>query len=111
MYCNNCWSRSKDLVRKAVSEIAPHVLAIQADFRASGDRLLDSDQTQKRHNHTRNCVNSILQAPHRQKHEEELLECQEKDTQVNKRTAELYSEQRDTDITELVVIDETQCEK
>ena len=41
----------------------------------------------------------------------ELLQYQEKDTDVDERTAELYSKQGNTDVIELEVIDEmTQCE-
>ena len=45
-------------------EVAPYTPAIQADFRASGDRLLDPHQ-QTRLDLIRSCVNSILQARHR----------------------------------------------
>ena len=46
-------------------EFAPHEPAIQADFRASDDRLLSHDQHQMSLNLIRKCVNSILQALHR----------------------------------------------
>ena len=79
MYCKSRWTRSE---------------AIQADFRASGDRLLDPDQQQKRLDLIRNLVDSILQTPQRKELEEELLQYQEKGTEVKARTAELYSEQK-----------------
>ena len=76
-----------------------------------GERLLHPDQKPKTLDLIRNFVDSILQAPNRKELEENLLQCQSKDTEVNERTAELYSKQRNTDITELVVIHETtQCE-
>ena len=71
---------------------------IQADFRASGDRLFDSGQQQKRLNHIRNCVHFISQAPHRKKHEKEPLQYPEKGTEVDARAAALYRTQGDTDI-------------
>ena len=37
-------------------EVAPHAPATQADVRASGDRLLDQNQQQKRLDLNRNCV-------------------------------------------------------
>ena len=99
-------------MRERPLEVAPHAPAIQADFRASGDRLQDQDQQQKRIDLIRKCVNSILQSPHRRKFKEELLQCQRKDTEVNERTAELHSKQGDIGTTELVVIDETtQCDE
>ena len=43
--------------------------------------------------------------------EDDLLQCPRKDTDVNERTAELYSKQGNKDVTELAVFDETtQCE-
>ena len=61
---------------------------------------------------SRNCVNSIFQGPHRKEFEKQLLQFQEKGTEVDARTAEVYSEQGSTDISEHEVIDETtQCEK
>ena len=42
----------------------------------------------------------------REKLEEELLQYQEKGTEANARTAELYSKQENTDFSEVVVIDE-----
>ena len=53
---------SDDLVERLL-EVAPHTLAIQADVRASGDRLFDQDQQQKRLDLIRNGVDSILQSP------------------------------------------------
>ena len=91
MCCKSRWTRSE---------------AIQADFRASGDWLLDPDQQQKRLDLIRNLVNSILQTPHRKELEEELLQYQEKGTEVKARTAELHSEQKNTDLSEIRVIDE-----
>ena len=78
-----------------------------SDVRASGGRLLDPDQTPKRLGLISNCVNCIVQAPHTKELEEYLLQCQRKDAEVNERTADLYSKQGHTDITELAVIDET----
>ena len=75
-----------------IKEDAPHAPAMQADFRASGDRLLDMDQKHKSLDLIRkNGVNFILQVPHRKELEEEPLECQEKGAEVNTRTAKLYS--------------------
>ena len=42
------------------SQVAWHAQAIQGDFRASGDRLLDQDQHQKRLDIMGGCVNSIF---------------------------------------------------
>ena len=80
-------------------------------FRASGDLLLDPDQQQKRLGIKGNCVHSISTKHLTEKElEGELNQCQEKDTEVNVRTAESYSEQGNTGLTELTVIDEmTQC--
>ena len=47
----------------------------------------------------------ILQTPHRKEHEEELIQYQVKGTEVKARTGELYSEQGNTDLSELTVID------
>ena len=60
----------------------------------------------------RSCVNSILNPLlHRNEIEEELLQYQGKRTEVNARTAEMLSEQGNSDLTELVVIGvTTQCE-
>ena len=56
------------------------------------------------------CVDCILQSPNRDELTKELVQYQEIDTEVHKRTAELYSEQGHTDITEIMIIDETtQC--
>ena len=53
-----------------------------------------------------------FKSPHRKELEEELRKYQVKGTEVDERAADLYSKQGLTDITELVVIDETtQCEK
>ena len=53
-----------------------------------------------------------MQSPNNGGLTREMLRSQEKGTEVDKRTAALYSEQGNLDITELVVIDETtQCEK
>ena len=54
-----------------------------------------------------NLVNSMFEALHIKEVEEELLQHQEQGTEVDARTAELHSKQGNTDITELVVIDET----
>ena len=45
------------------SEVAPHAPAIQADVRASGDRLLDQDQQQKVLDLMESCFNFMLQSP------------------------------------------------
>ena len=83
----------------------------QADFCASGDRLLDRDQQQKRLDLPKNCVSSILQAPQREELDEQLFQNQDKRTKVDARTAEKNSKQGNIDTTELAVIDETtQCE-
>ena len=81
--------------------------ALQEDVQVSSDRLLDPDQQQKRLDFIRNRVNSIAKVPHKKELEEELLQCHEKGTEVNAPTAELYREQRHTDLTELVVILQT----
>ena len=80
-------------------KVEPHAPAIQADFRASGDRLLDPDQQQKRLDLIRNCVNSILQLPHRKMFEEILRQYQEKYGGGLTHSGVVH-----TDITELVVI-------
>ena len=80
---------------------------MQADFRASGDRLLDLDQKHKSLDLiSKNWVNFILQVHHRKGLEEEPLECQEKDAEVNTRTAMLCSAQGNSDLSELMAIDE-----
>ena len=59
---------------------------------------------------TRKCVNFISQSPTKDEITNELLQFQEKGTEVDERTAELYSLQGNIDITEVVVVDEmTQC--
>ena len=62
--------------------------AIQADFRASGDRLLDQDQRQKRLNPMRTCVNFIfLQSPNKDELTKDLHLYQQTGTEVDERTA------------------------
>ena len=69
--------------------------------------MLDPEQQQKR---LLTCGNSILQGTHRKELEEELVQCQGQSTEVNARTAELYSEQGNSHVTEHMVIDEIiQC--
>ena len=54
----------------------------------------------------------LLQTPYRNELENKQVQYQEEGTEVDARTAELYSKQGNIDITEFVVIDETkQCEK
>ena len=59
------------------SETTPHALSIHAEFRASGDRLLDQDQQQERLDLTESCVNSILQSHHKDELGEEVLQYQQ----------------------------------
>ena len=70
-------------------EVAPDAPALQEDFWASGDRLLDTDQKQRRPDLFRNCVDSILQAPNEDELEKELLQYQQQGTETGQRTAEL----------------------
>ena len=57
------------------------------------------------------CVIFIVQSPNKDELTKELLQYQEEGTGVDERTAELYSEQGNDDITELVICEETtQCE-
>ena len=57
-------------------------------------------------------VDSTLKALHRKEVEKEPFLCQGTGTEVDARTAELYSREGNTDITELMVIDETtQCDE
>ena len=65
------------------SDVAPHAPAIQTDVRASGARLLDQDQQQKStrsHQELR---------PNKDELTKELLQYQEKSTEVDERRAEL----------------------
>ena len=71
---------------------------------ASVGRLLDQDQQLKRFHVVRNDVNSIGKDPRRQELEEGLFQYQEEGTEVDERTAELYSKQGNADIDET-----TQC--
>ena len=91
-------------------KVTPNDPTIQADFRALGDRLLDQDQQQKRVDLIRICVNIALHSPN----DEPTtggIQHQAKGTEVGRRTADLYRKQGNTDITELVVINEmSQCE-
>ena len=93
--------------------LAQHAPAIQADVRALGAQIaLTQIIDKKGFDLIKKCVDSILQAPHRKELEDELLRYQKRSTEVDARTAELYSNQGNTDITELELIDETtQCEK
>ena len=106
---------SLDTIQRSLYErppdVAPHAPAIQADVRALGDRLLDQDQQQKRFDLIRSCVNFLMQSPTKDEVTKEPLQHLEKGTDVDERTAELYSKQGIADVTELMVIDETtQCE-
>ena len=56
MSCKSRQIRSNDLYVRP-SEVAPQAPVIQADVRASGDRLLDQEQRQERLNIIRGCVN------------------------------------------------------
>ena len=62
-------------------EVAPHALAIQADFRASGDRSLAQI------NNKRGPISSGIE---RKEFEKQLLQCQEKGAEEDARTAELW---------------------
>ena len=92
-------------------EVAPRAPAIQEAVRASGNRLHDPDQQQKRLDLIKKYFNFFVQAPHRKELEEELFRYQErKYMEVNSRTAKLYSEQGNANISEHMVIDEMiQC--
>ena len=82
--------------------VAPHAPAIQEGFRASGDRLLDSDQKQKRLDLIKNCLHSIQHALHRKEFEKEL--------RYGSEHTQIYSAQGNTDLSQLMVIDEMiQC--
>ena len=54
------------------SEVVPHALAIQAYFRASGDRLLEQDQQQKKLDLIKSCVKFLL-SPNKDELTEEPL--------------------------------------
>ena len=103
MHCKSCRERQHDLY-ESPSEVT-------LEDRQS-KQMPDQDQFQVRLNLQRCCVNWILQSPNNDELTRDMLRSQEKGTEVDKRTAELYSEQGNIDITEIVVIDETmQCEK
>ena len=73
--------------------------------------MLDQDQQQIRLDLISSCVNFVLQSPNKDEPKKELLQYLEKGTEEDECTAELYNKQGNTDITELVLIDEmTQCE-
>ena len=60
------------------TDVTPNDPPIQADFCASGDRLLDQDQQQKRLDLIRNCVNFVLQSSTKDDRRKRLLQHQEK---------------------------------
>ena len=62
------------------SDVAPSAPAIQADFRASGDGLLDQDHCQKRLDPTGIRVHFVLQSPNKDESTKELLQYQQKGT-------------------------------
>ena len=76
-------------------EVALHDPAIQADFRASGDRLLDQDQQQKRLDFIRVCVSFVLQYNLQKQmgSQKNCFSIKTKGTEVDERAAEVYSEQ------------------
>ena len=88
------------------SDLTPDALAIQADSRASGDRMLDQKTQQQGLDHIGNCANFIVQSPNKNELGKELLQYQQKGADTDKRTEELYNEQGNFDITGLMVIDE-----
>ena len=55
---------------------------------------------------SRNCLNFILQARHKNKLKKNCFQYQVKGAQVTTRTAKLCSEQGSTDLSEIMVIDE-----
>ena len=88
------------------SEVAPHAAAIEEDVRASGERLLDPDQKQKRPDLLRNCFNSISQAPHRKELEKK------NNLSIKRKVRKWMHTQRSCTDTALTVINEvSQCEK
>ena len=105
---------------ETILHVRPRQVSLQEDFPASGDRLLDPDQKQKKLDLIRHCVDSILHALHRKELEAEQYQCQRKFLEVNESTAGLYSKQGNTDFSEHMVVDEmiqfevckkTQCKK
>ena len=92
----------KTILYERFSKVAPSAPAIQAD-RASGDRLLDQDQQQKRLDIIESFVNFFMQSPNKDELTKELLQYQQEGTEVDERTAELYSTFGNTDI---MIIDE-----
>ena len=83
------------------SKVAPHAPAIEADVRASGDRLLDPNQQQKN-----------FKCSSQKRTWRTTSSVSKKMVRRWTRTAELYSKQGSTDITEVGVFEETtQCEK
>ena len=60
---------------------------------------------------SRSCVSSTLQSSNEDEPTTEQVQYQDKVTEVDERTPDLHSKQGNTDITDLVVVDEvTQCE-
>ena len=100
----NCTARveghDQTILHERPSEVTLNDPAIQANVRASGDRLVDKDQQQKRLDLIRNCVTSILQAPSQKRGK--WTHAQRSCTVT----------QGHTDITKLIVADDTTlCEK
>ena len=91
MCCQSRWTRSHDVVRKHQKSHR----AFQQSKNMSGHRVtgcVTQTKNKKRLNPSSNCVTFILQPPRKKELEEELLQCQEKGTDVNARTAELNKE-------------------
>ena len=92
--------------------VALAIQAIDADFCASGDQLLQKNNIRKKFDLIQFCVNFVLHCPNQDEPTKGPLQYQEKGTEVVAHTAELQSKEGNTDISEPVVIDETaQCEK
>ena len=73
--------------------------------------MLDQDQQQQRLDLIGSSVSLIMQSPNKDELKEKLLQYQRRGTAMDKRTAELYCEQGNNDITELLIIDEMmQCQ-
>ena len=71
------------------SEVTPNDPAIQAHFRASGDRLLHQDQQQRRLDLIRSCVKIILQSPNKYELTRNQFSMKNKGAAADERTAEL----------------------
>ena len=113
---SECFARvdghEQTILHERPLEVAPHAPAIQADVRASGGRLLNKGQQQKKGPISSKIFLSFYKHLTEKSFKKNCFSIKKKGMEVNARTAELYSEQCNTDITELAVIDETtQCEK